>query len=190
MSGVPLGSILGPVLFNIFINDTDSGIKYNLSKSADNTKLSGAVDTTPFKGTWTNLKSWNHKNLMRFSKAKCKVLCSSQGGFRYAYRLREELIENSSVEKDLEVLVNRRAGHEPALCTYSLEGHHYPGLCQKRGGQQVEGGDCAPLLCPCAAPSGVLCPGTEPPVQERQRAVGDGPEEGHEDDQGAGAPPL
>ena len=31
---------------------------------------------------------------------------------------------------------------------------------------------------------------TDSIVQERQRAVGEGPEEGHENDQGAGAPPL
>ena len=114
LSGVPQGSIIGPLLFVLFINDIVETISHDTKVLlyADDMKVWRKIrsvgDQTVLQTDITNLHAWSVRNKMNFHHDKCKVLRSTlkSNPLLTNYIMADKVLEITVCEKDLGIFIN------------------------------------------------------------------------------------
>jgi len=115
-SGVPQGSILGPLLFVLFINDISEYVspETNILLYADDTKIwreiKCANDHLVLQHDIDSLYQWSQVNKMKFHPDKCKVLRATlkHKPSLFDYALHDDVLEFCEFEKDLGVFITHK----------------------------------------------------------------------------------
>ena len=112
ISGVPQGSVLGPILFTVYINDLEDRVKSKILKFADDTKLMGRGGTynrgETIKNDLMMLENWARDWEMPFNIDKCKVMHLGGNNGENSYVMGGKMLEKVEEEKDLGVIFSKK----------------------------------------------------------------------------------
>ena len=108
-SGIPQGSVLGPTLFLIYINDLPDVVENVVKLFADDTKIYSVVNNEyqqlKLQEDLDSLMNWSDTWLLRFNSSKCKHLDMGREADT-SYSIGDTEIQRISHEKDLGVIVD------------------------------------------------------------------------------------
>ena len=107
-SGVPQGSVLGPLLFLIFINDLPNSIKSLLELFADDVKILVPPSMQNIaQSDFDCLSQWENTWKLNFNVGKCKVMHCGRNNTEFNYKLNSKDLEVITEERDLGVVFNK-----------------------------------------------------------------------------------
>jgi ribonuclease P/MRP protein subunit RPP40 len=108
-SGVPQGSVLGPLLFVIFINDLSMKILKDSKLYADDTKIlsiiRNSVDSNILQNDIETLVDWSKEWLIKFNDSKCKEIHIGKNNEKFKYQMNNSILSVTELEKDLGIFV-------------------------------------------------------------------------------------
>ena len=109
VSGVPQGSVLGPLLFVVFINDMPTVVKNLMLLYADDGKVfSKFANSSPadLQSDIDKINEWAVRWLMQFNTNKCKVLHLGKTNPQFNYEMNNVTLDSVSDIKDLGIVVD------------------------------------------------------------------------------------
>ena len=108
-SGAPQGSILGPILFLIYVNYIPNAIKTNVKMFTDDTKIYNSISSISgcqaLQGDLNMLGAWSQNWLLKFNALKCVVLKTEQN-HNFHYLLNGTFLSKAEDQRDLGVIVS------------------------------------------------------------------------------------
>ena len=113
VSGIPQGSILGPILFTIFINDLPDNIESKCKIFADDTKIyNDPGNANILQDDLSKLQTWSEKWQLGFNITKCKVLHIGKKNPEVTYSMvnneTPQEVTTCEEEKDLGVTFDKK----------------------------------------------------------------------------------
>ena len=111
-SGIPQGSVLGPLLFVILINDLPQVVQSTTKIFADDTKLYRPIrthaDTLILQQDISRLNDWATKWQMQFNESKCITLHIGAANPGSHYKMNSVTLESSHSERDLGIIIDSK----------------------------------------------------------------------------------
>lgn len=110
-SGIPQGSVLGPMLFLVFINDLPKCVESQCYIFADDTKVSRPVrndkDREILQMDLASLLRWSEKWQLCFNAEKCSVIHIGKNNPCYTYKINDDVnLGVSDSERDLGIVID------------------------------------------------------------------------------------
>lgn len=109
-SGVPQGSVIGPLLFVLYINDLPKGIENVVKLYADDTKIFSQtvleISAAKLQSDLDLILKWTQDWLLLFNTSKCVVMHYGHKNKKFPYFINGKLLATSETERDLGVIFN------------------------------------------------------------------------------------